>query len=56
MGEGNFPHGAMFGEAFARNRIESRPLTYECTLNDRTNRVLASNYELRGGRWNSVLR
>jgi hypothetical protein len=44
------------GEAWARNRIESRPLRYECTVNERTNRVIAANYELRGGRWNSVLR
>lgn len=36
------------GEAWARNRNESRPLTYECVLNDRTNRVLSSSYELRG--------
>jgi hypothetical protein len=44
------------GQAFARNRIESRPIRYECTLNDRTNRVIAANYELLAGRWNSVLR
>jgi len=36
------------GEAWARNRAESRQLTYECVLNDRTNRVLSSTYELRG--------
>lgn len=36
------------GEAWARNRNESRPMTYECVLNDRTNRVLSSSYELRG--------
>jgi hypothetical protein len=36
------------GEAWARNRSESRQLTYECVLNDRTNRVLSSSYELRG--------
>ncbi len=36
------------GEAWARNRAESRGITYECILNDRTNRVLSSSYELRG--------
>ena len=34
------------GDAWARNRDESRPLTYECVLNDRTNRVLSATYEL----------
>ena len=36
------------GRAFARNRNESRTLTYECVLNDRTNRVLSVSYEMRG--------
>ncbi len=36
------------GRAFARNRNDSRMLTYECVLNDRTNRVLSVTYELRG--------
>jgi hypothetical protein len=36
------------GQAFARNRNESRMLTYECVLNDRTNRVLSASYDLRG--------
>jgi hypothetical protein len=36
------------GDAYARNRTESRSLTYECVLNDTTNRVLSSSYELRG--------
>ena len=36
------------GAAWARNRAESRPLDYECVLNDRTNRVLSASYELRG--------
>ena len=36
------------GRAFARNRNESRFLTYECILNDRTNRVLSASYDLRG--------
>ena len=36
------------GAAWARNRAESRPLDYECVLNDRTNRVLSASYDLRG--------
>jgi hypothetical protein len=36
------------GRAFARNRNESRTLTYECVLNDRNNRVLSASYDLRG--------
>jgi hypothetical protein len=36
------------GRAFARNRNESRFLSYECILNDRTNRVLSASYDLRG--------
>ena len=43
------------GEAWARNRAESRGITYECILNDRTNRVLSSSYELRGrGRYSML--
>jgi hypothetical protein len=43
------------GEAWARNRAESRPLTYECVLNDQTNRVLSSTYEIRArGRYSSL--
>jgi hypothetical protein len=38
------------GEAWARNRAESRPLRYECMVNSRANRVVASTYELRTGR------
>jgi hypothetical protein len=34
------------GQAWARNRNESRPMSYECLVNYRTNRVLASSYEL----------
>jgi hypothetical protein len=34
------------GEAWARNRTESRPISYECVLNDRTNRVLSATYEV----------
>jgi hypothetical protein len=36
------------GRALARNRAESRFMTYECVLNDRTNRVLSASYDLRG--------
>jgi hypothetical protein len=36
------------GQAYARNRDEARPMTYECVLNDRTNRVLSSSFEMRG--------
>lgn len=43
------------GEAWARNRNESRPLTYECVVNERTNRVVTSNYEVRArGRYSSL--
>jgi len=43
------------GEAFARNRYETRALTYECVLNDRTNRVVTADYELRArGRLGSL--
>jgi hypothetical protein len=43
------------GDAWARNRSESRPMTYECVLNDRTNRVLSSSYEMRGrGRYSQL--
>ena len=34
------------GEAWARNRVESRPISYECVLNERSNRVLSSSYEV----------
>ena len=36
------------GRAFARSRNDSRAITYECVLNDRTNRVLSATYDLRG--------
>jgi hypothetical protein len=43
------------GEAWARNRVQSRPLTYECIVNERTNRVVTSNYEVRArGRYSSL--
>lgn len=34
------------GEAWARNRVESRMISYECVLNERTNRVVTSGYEV----------
>ena len=34
------------GDGWARNRDESRPITYECVLNDRTNRVMSASYEV----------
>ena len=34
------------GEAWARNRVESRSISYECVLNERTNRVVTSSYEV----------
>jgi hypothetical protein len=34
------------GDGWARNREESRPISYECVLNNRTNRVLTSSYEV----------
>ena len=36
------------GTGWARNRTESRGMTYECLLNDRTNRVISASYEFRG--------
>ena len=43
------------GEAVARSRYETRFMTYECVLNDRTNRVVSADYELRArGRYGSL--
>lgn len=43
------------GEAWARTRLESRPLSYECVVNERTNRVVTSSYEVRPrGRYSSL--
>ncbi len=36
------------GDAWARNRSESRPIAYECTLNDSTQRILSASYDMRG--------
>jgi hypothetical protein len=35
------------GRAWARNRDDSRPITYECIVNMRNNRVQSANYEVR---------
>ena len=43
------------GEGWARNRLESRPVTYECVVNGRTNRVVTASYEMRPrGRYSSL--
>ena len=36
------------GEGWVRDRYESRPITYECTLNERSDRILSASYEVRG--------
>lgn len=36
------------GEGWARNRTDSRPITYECVLNPRTDRVVTASYDVRG--------
>ncbi|HEX4779183.1 MAG TPA: hypothetical protein VH301_00425, partial [Usitatibacter sp.] len=36
------------GRGWARNRDDSRPITFECIVNDRTNRVQSANYDVRG--------
>jgi hypothetical protein len=41
------------GDAWVRLRARSRPITYECILNDRTNRVLTTSFEWRGSRYSS---
>ena len=43
------------GEAWARNPRESRPIRYECVLNDRNDRVTSASYELGGRRYLSSL-
>jgi len=43
------------GEEIARNASESRRMSYECLLNDRTNRVLSASYDLLGPRRYSSL-
>jgi hypothetical protein len=41
------------GDAWVRVRASTRPITYECVLNDRTNRVLTTSFEFRPGRYSS---
>ena len=41
------------GDAWVRVRDRSRPITYECILNDRTNRVLTTTFEFRGQRYSA---
>lgn len=41
------------GDAWVRVRSSTRPITYECVLNDRTNRVLTSSFEWRAGRYSA---
>ncbi len=41
------------GDAWVRLRARSRPITYECVMNDRTNRVLTTSFEWRGSRYSS---
>ena len=36
------------GDAWVRDRFDSRPMDYECVLNERNNRVLSAAYEVRG--------
>lgn len=36
------------GRGWARNRDDSRPITYECIMNMRTNRVQSASYDVRG--------
>jgi hypothetical protein len=44
------------GDALARNHNESRPIAYDCTLNDRTQRVLSASYDMRDNPRVSYLR
>jgi hypothetical protein len=56
MREESGPHRERIrGEAWARNRFESRPLTYQCVVNQHTNRVVTSSYDVAGrGRYSSL--
>lgn len=43
------------GEAWARNRNESRPVSYECVVHERNKRVLSASYEVRTvGRYSAL--
>jgi hypothetical protein len=44
------------GDAWARNHNESRPIAYDCTLNERTQRILSASYDLRDNPRVSYLR
>jgi len=44
------------GDAWARNHDESRPIAYDCTLNDRTQRILSASYDMRDNPRVSYLR
>jgi hypothetical protein len=46
----------LHGDAWARNHNESRPIAYDCTLNDRTQRILSASYDLRDNPRVSYLR
>lgn len=41
------------GDAWVRGRAASRAMTYECVLNDRTNRVITASFEFRPGRYSA---
>ncbi len=47
---------SIHGDGWARNHNESRPIAYDCTLNDRTQRVLSASYDLRDNPRVSYLR
>jgi len=44
------------GYAWARSRTESRPIAYNCTVNDNTQRILSASYDLRDNPRVSYLR
>ncbi len=43
------------GQGWARNRSESRPISYECVVNELSDRVLTASYEVAGrGRYSAL--
>lgn len=42
------------GRGWARNRDDSRPITYECVMNMRSNRVQSASYDVRGPQHTSL--
>lgn len=42
------------GNAWARNRTDSRPITYECVMDDRGGRVLSAQYDVADRRVSSL--